>query len=1140
MSSSPASSFRTCLAVAVCVALLAVSAGSANAQVGGSPQASGQTYLRIGFLQSIDSLNPYIGINDASYVLYGLLYDNLFSLDQDGNSVPNLALTAQCDASCMNWTYQIRSGVLWSDGTPLTADDVAFTINYDSQNLNRLYAYEPYMNQVVLCTAATRPYCGAAVTSPGNVTVYFQRPFVAGRALYVPIVQAAQWSGIPPLNAQTNFANPTPIGTGPFIADPNIYNEWLQNGAVPLHVTRNPNYHPIGSHTGPAVLSDIYLYVYYDQNSLVLALENGDVDLAQLSYAGYSFLQGIPNIQVQAALQATQFWNEIGFSQLDTPSANGRLNPARFDVNVRRALAHATNKDFIINQFYGGHAVRGAGLLSPLTPQYWFDPVSAGDNLTFSIAQANQILNVSGYYSFWTDATGSVYRQAANDIVVSYQTACYQCLNPANVTKTIPAGTHLEFTLAVRPPYLAPEETNTALYLQAQWAQIGVKVDIKVEPTEVSLAVDVYSGYVEAYIWYWSADPDPNYLLSMESSWTLDGWNDNYWNNATYNHYYLAQLGDLNPNQRALDVRAAQRINYESASYIVYAYPFGHWGMRTDTLQNWGDWAAHPYRQLVTFWGANPLFLEVAPVGPPNQPPSTPVIGGTPPILVQSNVNVSFTGTSTDPDPNETITWTWSWGDGARTVITTTSATQSVTASHAWVMTGMFTVQLTVSDGALSATSAGFAVNVEGVSLADAYGQPGASTHLSGSIVETSKGRWILDFGDGSSTSGTFPAGGAAIQADHVYASVGTYTATLTAKMGSITASANARVVIDGTPPVVTVPPSFYVNATGNLTPLYYAVTATDNVGVARGPYCTITSGTALPIGTYEITCYAIDLAGNYGYASFNVTIRDITPPHLFVPPFVVAEAMSPAGAFVPFSVNATDNVAVVSGPSCAPSSGSLFPLGTTVVLCSATDSSGNLAFATFTVAVVDTTPPWTYLYAVSDGNGYSVANGGRTPSPGARFSFVATDAVGVVSYVCALDSASPAGCASPAVVTGLSPGEHTFALAGVDAAGNYALVTFRWTVMSPADTVRDLASQVVALGSAGKLTIKQVSALLTPLNRTLTDLRAGKVSMAIKELKSFRALLNQYVASGILSSVDAQPLLNESADLILVLGGRP
>ncbi len=1069
MSCPSSRSLRICPAVAVCFLLLAVSMGSALASSSVSTQAAPPQDLWMGSLQAIDSLNPYQGVNDPSYILYGLLYDYLFSLDQDGNYVPNLATYASCDASCMNWTYTLRPGVLWSDLTPLTAADVAFTINYDSQNLAALSAYEPYMNQIVQCTASTRPYCGAVATSPLSVTVYFQRPYVAGKALFVPIVQEAQWSSVTPACAQgslgcgTPFANPTPIGTGPFIADPNIYNEYLNqySSGGYIHLARNPNYHPVGNHLGPANLSNVYIKIYPDPTSLAAGLLSGMIQLAQFTPATIGAVSGQPNILVQSALQSTQMFNMIGITQIDTSAADKTLNPARWDVNVRRAMAMATNKDYIIHQFYNGQAVRGTDLMSPLGPQWWYDPVAGGDNLTFNVQAANALLNASGYTTWTGGSFGVGYRQATKPISFVIEPACFQCLNPPSTVKKVPAGTTLTFTLATRPIAEHPEEYATALYLQVQYAKIGVNLVLKPEITEDRLAVDVYGGAVEMYIWFWASDPDPNYILSMQSSWTLDEWNDNFWNNATYNHDYLGQLAAQDPTQRIADVRAAQQIHYESAAYIVYAYPYGEWAMRTDIFQNWGDWAAHPYRQMVSFWGANPLFLELG-TGVPNNPPSTPVIQGASPLSVPPNQVVSFVGNSTDPDPNEILTWTWSWGDGTSTVITTTSAAQGATASHAWGTPGFYTVTLTVSDGQLSATSAPFQVDVQGIALAGAYGNPSTPTTLHASIVEPSKGKWTVDFGDGTSVTDTFPAGGLSFAVQHQYTIAGTYTATLTVKSGSLNPQTTATVVIDGIPPTVHVPAPMTVEATGILTPVSFTVTATDDTGILSGPSCNPPPGSSFPLGTTTVSCFAVDLGGNFGVASFNITVRDTTPPE---------------NAF---------------------------------------------AFA-------------------MDGNGYVIPNGGRTPSGTVTFSFASSDAVGVVGFICSLDGAAFTSCTgSPVTVSGLSPGTHTFAFAGVDAAGNFLPATYQWTVLTPGGTVQDLIGQVNALQAAGKLTGKQANALLAPLNKAYTDLQAGKIGFAIKDLKSFRNLVSQYETSGILSNQDAIPLLNESADLILVLGGTP
>jgi len=98
--------------------------------------------------------------------------------------------------------------------------------------------------------------------------------------------------------------------------------------------------------------------------------------------------------------------------------------------------------------------------------------------------------------------------------------------------------------------------------------------------------------------------------------------------------------------------------------------------------------------------------------GPVNNPPTKPILAGTPPITAFVNQSVTFIGNSTDPDPGETLTWAWHWGEGNQTIHSTTSAAQGDTASYKWVASGFYNVTLTVSDGALSATSDPFEVHV--------------------------------------------------------------------------------------------------------------------------------------------------------------------------------------------------------------------------------------------------------------------------------------------------------------------------------------------------------------------------------------------------------------------------------------------
>jgi sugar lactone lactonase YvrE len=133
----------------------------------------------------------------------------------------------------------------------------------------------------------------------------------------------------------------------------------------------------------------------------------------------------------------------------------------------------------------------------------------------------------------------------------------------------------------------------------------------------------------------------------------------------------------------------------------------------------------------------------------------------------------------------------------------------------------------------------------------------------------------------------------------------------------------------------------------------------TCGTSVASGVACTITvaftpTTTATSMGTLSLS----DVVGGYFGASLTGTGADTTPPVITVPANITTAATSAAGAVVTYTATANDAVDGAVTPSCVPASGSTFPLGTTTVTCTATDSHSNRSQASFTVTVQDTTPP--------------------------------------------------------------------------------------------------------------------------------------------------------------------------------------
>ncbi len=188
-----------------------------------------------------------------------------------------------------------------------------------------------------------------------------------------------------------------------------------------------------------------------------------------------------------------------------------------------------------------------------------------------------------------------------------------------------------------------------------------------------------------------------------------------------------------------------------------------------------------------------------------------------------------------------------------------------------------------------------------------------------------------------------------------------TVTCSATDAAGNTGSDSATVTVVDTTPPVITLNGSSSVNLTVGASYVDAGATAVD---IVDGSVSVTTGGdtinTSVP-GVYVITYNAIDAAGNPAVEKTRtVTVSDVNAPVINTQTNIVTEATGPAGATVTYpAVTATDDADGTIPTSCTPVSGSTFPLGTTQVACTATDSSGNVgAGVAFSVTVEDTTAP--------------------------------------------------------------------------------------------------------------------------------------------------------------------------------------
>ena len=182
-----------------------------------------------------------------------------------------------------------------------------------------------------------------------------------------------------------------------------------------------------------------------------------------------------------------------------------------------------------------------------------------------------------------------------------------------------------------------------------------------------------------------------------------------------------------------------------------------------------------------------------------------------------------------------------------------------------------------------------------------------------------------------------------------------TITWTATDTSGNSATATQTIIIQDTTPPILTAPLDITQEAesSNNTMVSIGTANATDLVGIDK---ITHDAPDSFPLGSTIITWTATDTSGNSATATQTIIIQDTTPPILTAPLDITQEAESSNNTMVSIgTANATDLVGIDKITHDAPDS---FPLGSTIITWTATDTSGNSATATQTIIIQDTTPP--------------------------------------------------------------------------------------------------------------------------------------------------------------------------------------
>lgn len=301
----------------------------------------------------------------AAYYISGKATESLLTYDENFQPQPLLATDWKVSDDGLHYWFKLREGVKWHDGKDFTAEDVAFSILALKEHHPRGRATFASVDKV-------------DVKGPHEVELLLSKPapflLTAFASFEAPIVPKHLYEGT---KIPENPHNAAPVGTGPF-----KFVEWVR-GSHAIFV-RNENYWGAPKPN----LDQIIFRFIVDPAAAVAAIETGEVQVsvANLPLTDIDRLKANPNLIVDTT--PAPYSPSIARAEFNLE------NKYLADIKVRHAIAHAVDKDFIVNAVYLGYATRLDGPISPeLTkfhnpdvPKYAFDP-----------ARAEALLDEAGY-----------------------------------------------------------------------------------------------------------------------------------------------------------------------------------------------------------------------------------------------------------------------------------------------------------------------------------------------------------------------------------------------------------------------------------------------------------------------------------------------------------------------------------------------------------------------------------------------------------------------------------------------------------------------------------------------------------------------------------------------------------------------
>lgn len=433
-----------------------------------------------GLVGSLGRLNPLLDWNNqADRDVNHLLFSGLIRFDERGLPQADLANSWAWTPDGTIYNFEIRQNAVWHDGTPVTSDDVIFTVEM-MKGAGSLYPQD------------IKDLWGKIQVeklNDKNLKFILPEPFVPFLDyLTFGIVPKHLLESVAPDQMESAEFNLNPVGTGPYKFDRLL----VENGKiVGVVLTVFENFYRT-----PAFIEQVVFRYYPTSGDALDAYDQGDVfAVSRVTAEVLDKALEEPNLNFY-----TSRLPQIGFVLFNL---NNTEVPFLQESKVRRALMLGLNRPYLINTYLHGQAILADG---PILPNSWAHHDSL-EKFEYDPDAAISLLKSEGYV---IPAEGGDVRAKE--------------------------GVSLTFTM------LHPDDevhTKIAQKIQADWAQIGVRVELKAQPYNQLVLDALASRAFQAALvdLNLSRTPDPDPYPFWHQAEATGGQNYTQWDNRTASEY---------------------------------------------------------------------------------------------------------------------------------------------------------------------------------------------------------------------------------------------------------------------------------------------------------------------------------------------------------------------------------------------------------------------------------------------------------------------------------------------------------------------------------------------------------------------------------------------------------------------------